>query len=94
MKPSYYIERGSLVDQHYSNYSEYFEVTEVNSSTVHFDWFQGWYVVEYTHMLNTCMYNCQMVAHLKQRVQELKDELSLATGEEITDELTPEEKDK
>lgn len=35
-----------------------------------------------------------MVAHLKQKVQELKDELSLATGEERADELTPEEKQK
>ena len=33
-----------------------------------------------------------MVARLKQQVQELKDELSMATGEERTDELTDEEK--
>ena len=32
-----------------------------------------------------------MVVHLKQKVQELKDELSLATGEERTEELTTEE---
>ena len=32
-----------------------------------------------------------MVAHLKQKVLELKDELSLATGEERTDDLTEEE---
>lgn len=31
---------------------------------------------------------------MKQRVQELRDELSLATGEERTDELTTEEKEK
>lgn len=36
----------------------------------------------------------QMVLRLKQKVQELKDELSLATGEERTDELTEEEKEK
>ncbi len=34
-----------------------------------------------------------MVAHLKQRVQELKGELTLATGEERTEELTDEEKE-
>ncbi len=33
-----------------------------------------------------------MVARLKQQVQDLKDELSMATGEERTDELTDEEK--
>lgn len=36
----------------------------------------------------------QMVQRLKQKVQELKDELVVATGEERTDELTTEEKDK
>ena len=36
----------------------------------------------------------QMVAHLKQRVQELKDELAMATGEERSEELTQEERDK
>ena len=36
----------------------------------------------------------QMVARLKQQVQDLKDELSMATGEERTDELTDEEKAK
>ena len=35
-----------------------------------------------------------MAARLKQQVQELKDELSLATGEERTDDLTDEEKSK
>ena len=33
----------------------------------------------------------QMVTRLKQQVRDLKDELSLATGEEKTDELTEEE---
>ena len=33
-----------------------------------------------------------MVQKLKQKVQELKEELQLATGEERTDELTAEEK--
>ena len=32
-----------------------------------------------------------MVARLKQQVQDLKDELTMATGEERTDELTDEE---
>ena len=32
-----------------------------------------------------------MVARLKQQVQELKDELAMATGEERTDQLTDEE---
>jgi len=36
----------------------------------------------------------QMVARLKLQVQELKEELSMATGEERTDELTEEEKQK
>ena len=36
----------------------------------------------------------QMVARLKLQVQELKDELTMATGEERTDELTEEEKKK
>ena len=35
----------------------------------------------------------QMVARLKQQVQELREELSMATGEERTDELTSEEKE-
>ena len=35
-----------------------------------------------------------MVARLKQQVQELKDELAMATGEERTDELTDEERAK
>ena len=33
-----------------------------------------------------------MVARLKLQVQELKEELSMATGEERTDDLTEEEK--
>lgn len=35
-----------------------------------------------------------MVLHLKKQVQSLKDELSLATGEERTNDLTEEEKEK
>lgn len=35
-----------------------------------------------------------MVARLQQRVEELKQELVLATGEERTDELTDEEKSR
>ena len=35
-----------------------------------------------------------MVARLKLQVQELKEELSMATGEERTDEFTEEEKKK
>jgi len=35
-----------------------------------------------------------MVARLKLQVQELKEELSMATGEERTDKLTEEEKQK
>ena len=36
----------------------------------------------------------QMVERLKQKVQELKDALTIATGEERTDELTAEERNK
>ena len=35
-----------------------------------------------------------MVARLKAEIQDLRDELSLATGEQRTDELTQEEQDK
>ena len=35
-----------------------------------------------------------MVARLKAEIQDLKDELSLATGEQRTDEVTEEEKEK
>ena len=34
-----------------------------------------------------------MVARLKQQVQELREELNLATGEERSDDLTSDEKD-
>ena len=36
----------------------------------------------------------QMVVHLRQRVQELREELAMVTGEQRSDELTEEEKDK
>lgn len=35
-----------------------------------------------------------MVARLKQQVQDLKEELAMATGEQRDDELTPEEQEK
>ena len=35
-----------------------------------------------------------MVERLKQQVQQLKEELTMATGEQRTDELSQEEKDK
>lgn len=36
----------------------------------------------------------QMVVHLRQRVQELREELAMVTGEQRSDELTQEERDK
>lgn len=41
-----------------------------------------------------CTACAQMVARLRAEIQELKDELSLATGEQRTDDLTDEEKEK
>ena len=35
-----------------------------------------------------------MVVHLRQRVQELREELAMVTGEQRSDELTQEERDK
>ena len=43
---------------------------------------------------DACSCSLQMVARLKAEIQDLRDELSLATGEQRTDELTQEEKDK
>ena len=46
-----------------------------------------------------CSFSCcflavQMVAHLQQQVLELKQELAMTTGEQRTDELTPEDKNR
>ena len=41
-----------------------------------------------------CFLAVQMVAHLQQQVIELKQELAMTTGEQRTDELTPEDKNR
>ena len=48
----------------------------------------------YTRIRMHARTHMQMVMRLKQQVQELRDELTMATGEERTDELSQEEIDR